>query len=80
MFSGLMQPPPDPRRSHVDPATLAALPPVDPDDVRALYAELLEADDTDASSNDVAQIVDDWFVARGYPSVLYRERPRRRRP
>lgn len=64
----------------MDPATLATLPPVGPDDVRTLYGAFLEADEDGASSNDVAQLVDDGFVARGYPSVLHRERPRRRRP
>jgi hypothetical protein len=37
-----------------------------------LHADLTEADDDGASSNDVAQIVDDWLVDLGYPTILYR--------
>ena len=33
---------------------------------------MLEADTFGASSNDVAQILDDWFVEHGFPSILYR--------
>jgi hypothetical protein len=38
-----------------------------------LYALFLEADRDGASSNDVAQMLDDWFVDNGLPSVLYRK-------
>jgi hypothetical protein len=38
-----------------------------------LYARFLEADRDGASSNDMAQILDDWFTADGFPTVLYRE-------
>ena len=37
-----------------------------------LYAQFLEADRDGASSNDVVQILDDWFVANGFPTVIYR--------
>jgi hypothetical protein len=38
-----------------------------------LYAQFLEAARDGASSNDMAQILDDWFTANGCPTVLYRE-------
>jgi hypothetical protein len=50
----------------------ADLPDASPDAVRSLYAELLEADDSGASSNDWTQIVDDWFTTQGFPTILYR--------
>lgn len=37
-----------------------------------LYARFLEADSDDASSNDITQLLDDWFVEQGFPTVLYR--------
>ncbi|RKR92686.1 hypothetical protein BDK92_7164 [Micromonospora pisi] len=37
-----------------------------------LYREFLEADDDGASSNDIAQMLDDFLTKRGYPTVLYR--------
>jgi hypothetical protein len=37
-----------------------------------LYAQFLEADRDGASSNDIVQILDDWFTANGFPTVLYR--------
>ena len=40
-----------------------------------LYAQFLEADRDGASSNDVVQILDDWFVANGFPTVIYRTIP-----
>lgn len=46
---------------------------VTPDDVKALYDELLELDESGGSSNDWGQVVDDWFVAHGYPTIIYRE-------
>ncbi|MEV4212555.1 hypothetical protein [Micromonospora sp. NPDC049662] len=51
---------------------IAALPDVPPDAVRQLYADVRDADDDQASSNDIAQLLDDWFRAHGYPTVLYR--------
>lgn len=42
-----------------------------------LYAQLLEADSDGSSSNDIVQILDDWFVAQGFPTVIYRERSKR---
>ena len=52
-------------------------PPDPPTDVTTeavldLYAQLLEADRDGASSNDIVQILDDWFTANGFPTVLYR--------
>lgn len=38
-----------------------------------LYARFLEADRDDASSNDVAQLLDDWFTENGFPTVIYRK-------
>lgn len=37
-----------------------------------LYARFLEADRDMASSGDIAQLLDDWLVEQGFPSVLYR--------
>jgi hypothetical protein len=37
-----------------------------------LYGEVLEADRDGSSSNDVAQILDDWFTRNGFPTILYR--------
>ncbi|MEU1813224.1 hypothetical protein [Micromonospora aurantiaca (nom. illeg.)] len=55
----------------MDPA-IAALPDVPPDAVRTLYTEFQDAERDRASSNDIAQLLDDWFRENGYPSVLYR--------
>ena len=38
-----------------------------------LYAQFLEADRDGTSSNDVTQILDDWFRDQGFPTVIYRE-------
>jgi hypothetical protein len=38
-----------------------------------LYAQFLEADRDGASSNDITQLLDDWFTGNGFPTVLYRE-------
>ena len=64
-----------PRQRNTGAATVAddeALPAVDSDAVHRLYRDLLDADRFDASSNDVAQLVDDWFVEQGFPTILYR--------
>ena len=55
------------------------LPPIGPDAVRDLYQQFIEVDD-DGSSNDVCQMLDDWFTDNGWPTVLYRPKPKRRRP
>ena len=55
------------------PATTAAAPDLPggswPDAVQALYNDFAEAD----SSNDIAQLLDDWFTEHGFGTVLYRE-------
>lgn len=38
----------------------------------ALGDELADASRNGDSSNDLIQIVDDWFTEHGYPSFLYR--------
>lgn len=43
----------------------------DNDPIRALHAEFAEAHAGGASSNDIAQLLDDWLVAQGLPPVLY---------
>lgn len=53
-------------------------PDVSPDAVRELYADYLDMDDSGSSSNDVVQMLDDWFVEHGFPSVIYLPRGRRR--
>ncbi len=40
-------------------------------DVRDLYEQFVEVDE-DGSSNDVCQMLDDWFTEHGWPTVLYR--------
>ena len=50
----------------------AATPEVSAEAVRELYDDLAEAHEDGCSSNDVAQIVDDWFVRVGFPTILYR--------
>jgi hypothetical protein len=42
-------------------------------EIDSLYAALLKADRNGASSNDWAQITDDWFVEHGFPTILYRQ-------
>lgn len=37
-----------------------------------LYAQFLEAGRDGSSSNDIVQILDDWFVEQGFPTVIYR--------
>jgi hypothetical protein len=54
------------------PPAEADLPAVAPEAVCALYRDVLEAETFGASSNDVAQILDDWFVEHGFPTILYR--------
>lgn len=49
------------------------------DPLAELHAAYTEWHDGDASSNDVDQALDDFLTKRGYPTVLYRERPKRRR-
>ncbi len=41
-----------------------------------LYAQFVEAGDDQASSNDITQLLDDWFVEQGFPTVLYRKAKR----
>lgn len=53
-------------------------PPAAPAAVRDLYQQFTDVNDT-GSSNDVAQLLDDWFVEQGFPTVVYRERPKRGR-
>lgn len=44
-----------------------------------LYAQFKEANQDGASSNDVVQILDDWFTANGFPTVIYAPaKPQRR--
>lgn len=49
----------------------AALPAVESHAVCQLYRDFQDAERF-GSSNDVAQILDDWFVEQGFPTVLYR--------
>ncbi len=49
------------------------------DPLAELRAAYLEWDEGGASSNDIEQALDDFLTQRGYPTVLYRERPRRQR-
>ncbi len=46
-------------------------PQVTPDDVLDLYNQLVELEQSGGSSNDWTQVVDDWFVAHGYPTIIY---------
>jgi hypothetical protein len=39
-----------------------------------LYGQFLEAARDGVSSNDIAQLLDDWFTANGFPTVIYRPR------
>lgn len=43
--------------------------------VGGLYDQFLEATRPGSSSDDVVRLVDDWFVAQGYRSVLFRQHP-----
>lgn len=36
-----------------------------------LYAQFREEHEGGASSNDVVQILDDWFTGNGFPTVIY---------
>lgn len=36
-----------------------------------LYARFLEAHRGLASANDIEQLLDDWFVEQGFPTVTY---------
>ena len=58
------------KRSRKTAAT--ARPDVDPDAVRQLHDDFLEMDTSGSSSNDVVQMLDDWFTGHGYPTVIYR--------
>lgn len=49
------------------------------DPLAELHAAYTAWHDGDASSNDVDQALDDWLTARGFPTVMYRERPKRGR-
>lgn len=42
------------------------------DPLQLLHQQLTEHHDSGASSNDLVQLVDDFFTARGYTSILYR--------
>lgn len=42
-----------------------------PDDVRQLYEDLKDAHRANASSNDLVQIVDDWFVEHGFRTIIF---------
>jgi hypothetical protein len=44
---------------------------VSADLLRELYDLLAELHRDEASSNDWVQAVDDWFVAHGYPTIIY---------
>lgn len=68
-----------PSRSAVSEPPADAAPVSTPTEaIRQLYDEFRQAHDGDASSNDLAQLVDDWFVGQGYPTVLFSTRPERR--
>lgn len=41
--------------------------------VMDLYSQFKEAVRDDASSNDIVQLMDDWFTSNGFPTVLYAE-------
>lgn len=42
------------------------------EDVLALHAELAELYTEGGSSNDFAQVVDDWFTQHGFHTIIYR--------
>ncbi|MEN3308967.1 MAG: hypothetical protein V7603_5169 [Micromonosporaceae bacterium] len=50
----------------------AAMPTVEPQAVCQLHRDFLESERFGGSSNDVAQMLDDWFIEQGFPTVLYR--------
>lgn len=39
--------------------------------IAELHTDFAEAHADGASSNDIAQLLDDWLVAQGLPTVLY---------
>ncbi|GIM88775.1 hypothetical protein [Paractinoplanes toevensis] len=41
--------------------------------VLELYADVLEQHRSGGSSNDIVCLLDDWFVAQGFPTVIYAE-------
>jgi hypothetical protein len=44
-----------------------------------LYGQFREQHEAGASSNDVVQLLDDWFTANGFPTVIYAPaKPQRR--
>jgi hypothetical protein len=45
---------------------------VETEAVLDLYARFLETG-RDGSSNDTEQMLDDWFVEQGFPTVIYAE-------
>lgn len=49
--------------------------------VQDLYRQYKEIHEDEGSSNDVDQMLDDWFTENGFDTVLYAERrPHRRGP
>lgn len=49
--------------------------------VRDLYQQFKEINDDQGSSNDIVQMLDDWFTENGFDTVLYAERkPYRKGP
>ncbi len=57
------------------------MPDVTKEAVQGLYDRYREAHEDDASSNDIVQILDDWFTENGFDTVLYAERkPNRKGP
>jgi hypothetical protein len=50
----------------------AELPAVEPAAVCELYRQVAETHRFDGSSNDIATLLDDWFVENGFPTILYR--------
>jgi hypothetical protein len=54
---------------HVNTYPLTVAAPADP--IAELRAEFAEAHADGASSNDIAQLLDDWLVKHGQPTVLY---------
>lgn len=52
---------------------------VETEAVLDLYARFLEEHQGGASSNDIVQLLDDWFTENGFPTVIYRPNKRRYR-
>ena len=50
---------------------------VTPAAIQELYDDFREADEDGASSNDITQMLDDWFTGHGFGTVLYRDRGRK---